>query len=78
MVTLTASLRSCVRLGQCWFAGWFNTLRFFSNDSPTAVGGFLSGYFANQLLNRLTFIELNAFAPYRCSTICRTTLIVAG
>ncbi len=54
----------CAAGGSVGCAGWFNTLRIFSLErfAPAASGGRLpvQRYFANQLLNRLTFIELNA------------------
>jgi hypothetical protein len=50
--------------GDVGCSGWFNTLRVFSMErfAPTASGGRqpVQRYLSNRLLNRITFIELNA------------------
>jgi len=50
--------------GDVGCSGWFNTLRVFSMErfAPTATGGRqpVQRYLSNRLLNRITFIELNA------------------
>jgi hypothetical protein len=54
----------CAAGGDIGCAGWFNTLRTFSLErfAPAVTGGRLpvQRYFTTRLLNRITYIELNA------------------